>query len=101
MLEIITTQDVQFCERYYPSRRYYLGHMAKYHKDGKREPIVDGMIKQRMDPNIIPIWKDPNNYCRSCKQAYAHQEAYQRHIKKFHSDVLQQEIQLSVLNSSQ
>lgn len=71
------------CERDYPSKRYYLGHMAKYHKDGKREPIVDGTVKQRMDRNITPIWKHPNNHCRSCKQAYAHQEAYQGTSRNF------------------
>lgn len=53
-------------------RDNYRRHTNTVHKYGNREPVALGRLSTaKIDTGIIPIWNDPNNYCRSCKRAYS------------------------------
>lgn len=62
--------------------------MNTIQKDGKREPV--GASKG--DASIIPIWMIQVFIVDPAEKTYSTKSNYQIHIKKFHSDVLQQPI---------
>lgn len=75
--------------------------MNMIHKNGKREPVFKiGRPKLIIDDSVIPIWYDPNNYCRSCRKTYSDKSKYRTHIKKIHQDVLQEAMKLSASSSN-
>lgn len=88
------------CERNYASRANYERHMNTTHKDGKRKPANGGRSFINVDHNIVPVWDDPNHYCRSCKKTYSGKSNYQQHVKRLHSGVLQEAMQLSTSSPS-
>lgn len=79
------------CNKDYISRKSYRAHMNTAHKDGKREPAN---VREKIDPNVVPIWVDQNNYCRSCGISYSSNCTYQEHIRRIHRDVLKKSKQL-------
>lgn len=85
------------CDREFHKRQYYIKHIDLFHKDGNRELVTKWgrNRKSKVDSNIIPIWDDPNWYCRSCRQAYSSRRYYHKHISILHGDVLQEALQLS------
>lgn len=89
------------CDREYINRYTYRKHMLTIHKDGKREAVSRSRDKGRVNPNIIPIWDDPNSYCRSCNQTFSTKWSYRKHIKTQHSKVLQESVRLSSSNPTQ
>lgn len=86
------------CGRDYADRNSYRTHMRIIHKESKREPAAFiGRLKKltNMDPNIVPIWNDPNYYCPSCKRAFSTKSTYHSHIKNLHDDILEKSKQIS------
>lgn len=75
------------CGTYYNSRHHYKDHIGRTHKDGNREP---GGCRNRVNYSVVPVWNDPNKYCRSCQRTYSSTSVYRRHIKDLHGDVLQE-----------
>lgn len=84
------------CERDYSDRYIYRKHVYRYHKDGKKEPAaLPRGTKANIDTSVIPIWNDPNYYCRSCRRIYSIKQKYHTHITNVHTEILQEAIQLS------
>lgn len=70
--------------------------MNTVHKEGRREPAGPARTTGvSVDLNAVPVWDDPNHYCRSCKRTYPTKSYYRKHIKNYHSRVLQESMQQS------
>lgn len=96
----INNTTCTICEKNYRTRKLCQRHIQTYHKKGGRGSVEKGGTTTQPDTNnVVPIW-DPNHYCRSCKRAYSIKPNYQRHIKTFHSNVLQESKQLSTNSNS-
>lgn len=58
----LKNKKCSICERDYALRRNYLNHMKRYHKNGKREPVVE-RNNIKINPQFKPIWHNLNHYC--------------------------------------
>lgn len=84
------------CDWEFDKRGYYVQHVNKVHKDGKKEPVYHRRnVKKEIDPNDWPIWNDPNDHCRACGKSFFSKWAYRKHIKRFHVDFFQEAMQSS------
>lgn len=70
------------------------------HKDGRMRSAANTRRAKDFDANIIPIWSNPNYYCRSCKRSYCAKYEYHYHIKTIHMHDLQESMQLASSSSS-
>lgn len=69
------------CGKDFATNSYYRRHVLRFHKDGRREPLLE-RNKMRISPNYIPIWDDyvanKRIMCRSISVSQ-----YHRHVNIF------------------
>lgn len=72
--------------------------MARTYKDGNRVPaaFTGNFFKAMIDPDVVPIWDDPNYFCRSCKRSYSSKQSHRAHVKRVHNAVVEKSKQLSM-----
>lgn len=91
----LNNKNCTICDREYSNRSNYVTHMNTWHKDGNRQPVVKRGERSKIDHNVMPIWDDPNKYCRSCKRGYSDKTNYRIHVRSIHRDNIAEIIQQS------
>lgn len=70
------------CRKSFSTQQTYRTHLKYTHKI-KLAPVIkkNHIIK---NPDILPEWDNPNNYCRSCEFTFKGKSAFRRHCKLKH-----------------